>query len=230
MHKQINEDNINKVSEKTFSSIAPVDDDYEFDLNDNSDYINDASETDIDETLLKQAEEHYLSGFNTSKSIDPEYISGVMLLSLLKKAKCPIYLFDHIVDWARKSQTTYNTNFNSTKLSRKKCIDQIYKKYDLKGIYPNTTTIKCSGSNQEVTVVWHDFKQCLYSLLMDEELMQNSNLLSSEVTEQDINDVNSGSVWKNASSFYIRDKERERLVPIIFFTDKPILISMVVFA
>ena len=182
--------------------------------------IADEEELDVDDEILKQAYEHNMSGFTSSKAIDPEYISGIILLSLLKKAKCPIYLFDQIVDWARSSHITYQIDFNSTKLSRKSCIDHINTKFDLKGIRPQTTTIICSGSKQEVNVVWHDFKQCLYSLLMDDELMQESNLLPEEDISKEIDDVNSGSVWKNAQTFYINDIETEKLIPIIFFTDK----------
>ena len=129
-------------------------------------------------------------------------------------------MFDHIVDWAKKSYSTYQIDFNSTKLSRKSCIDRIKKRYDLNGIQPKTTIIACSGSNQEVSVVWHDFKQCLYSLLNDRELMQESNILPDEAIGKEINDVNSGSVWKNAKKIYIGDTSKERLIPIIFFTDK----------
>ncbi len=180
----------------------------------------DFSQYDLDYDLLKQAEKHYSTGLQTSKTMDPEYISGVMLLSILKKAKCPLYLFDHIVDWARKSHTTYQLDFNSTQLSRKNCIDKIYKKFDLTGIQPKSTTIKLNGSNADVTIIWHDFKQCLYSLLMDDDLMQQSNLLDDDSIGREIDDVNSGSVWKDAQSFYIKDRFNEKLIPIIFFTDK----------
>lgn len=175
---------------------------------------------DVDDELLQQAHRHYMSGYNSSKTFDPEYQSGIILLSILKKAKSPLYLFDQIVDWARKSQITYQIDFNSTKLSRKSCIEHINTRYDLNGVQPHITNLLCSGSKQEITVVWHDFKQCLYSLLMDEELMQESNLLPVEFIGKEIDDVNSGSVWKNAYKCYIQNKETERLIPIIFFTDK----------
>ncbi len=177
-------------------------------------------EYDFNDELLKQAEDHCLTGFATSKTIEPEYMSGIMLLSLLKKAKCPLYLFDDIVDWAQKSHVTYQIDFNSTKLSRKSCINMINMKYDLKGLQPQSTKIELKGSKQEITVVWHDFKQCLYSLLMDEQLMHPDNLLPYDAIGKEIDDINSGSVWKHAQKVYVKDKSREKLIPIIFFTDK----------
>ena len=96
----------------------------------------------------------------------------------------------------------------------------IMKRHDLKGMKPQIKTIFCEGLNQDVNIVLHDFKQCVYSLLMDKELMQSKNILPWDTIDKEIDDVNTGSVFKNAQKVYINDPSKERLVPIIFFTDK----------
>jgi hypothetical protein len=200
---------------------------YNNDINDDESDISDYPEYNLEELykandeLLKQAELHKANGYRDQDVInDPEYLSGILLLHLLKKAKCPIYLFDEIVQWAKKSHSTYNLNLKSTKLCRKSCIKTITKKHDLEGMYPTIKSVFCEGLNSNVNVVVHDFKQCLYSLLMDDELMAANNILDPDSIEKEIDDVNTGSVFKKALKYYVKDTTKEKLVPIIFFTDK----------
>ncbi len=177
----------------------------------------DNGKLDIDDEILNQAEEHISSGFKDCPiKNDPEYLSGILLLQILKKAKCPIYLFDQIVEWAKKSHSTYRINFSSTKLNRKSSIDMIVRRFDLTKMKPTMETIFCKGLNKDVSIVLHDFKQ----LLMDEELMQSKNILLIESVEKEINDINTGLVYKNAFKVYVTDPTKERLIPINFFSDK----------
>ena len=59
--------------------------------------------------LLRQAEEQYSAGFQISKTVNPEYISGILyfVVIITQKSKMPLYVFDHIVYW--------EIDFNSTK-------------------------------------------------------------------------------------------------------------------
>ena len=50
--------------------------------------------------------------------------------------------------------------------------------------------------------------------------MQPSNLLPWMSNSKEINDVDSGSDFKNAYNIYIKDPSKEIRIPIIFFTDK----------
>ena len=45
--------------------------------------------------------------------------------------------------------------------------------------------------------------------------MQESNLLSDDDIGKKIDDVNSGSVWKNTQTSYINDNKKEKLIPTI---------------
>ena len=203
---------------KHFSSVKPGLEEIDTNIDINSLDDNHVTET-FDEDLLNQLEDYFISGFADSIN-EPEYLSSILLLKILRKAKCPIYLFDMIVDWAKKSHSTYKIDFCSTTINRKSSIDMILKRYDMKQMAPQVKSLFLPGLNQNVKVIIHDFKQCLYSLLMDKELMKEENLLSWEEVNKEIDDINTGSVYKNAKKMYINDPTTERLIPIIFFTDK----------
>lgn len=90
---------------------------------------------------------------------------------------------------------------------------------------PQTTRIHCSGYGGDVDVIWHDFDECLYSILMDREIMKPENLLWNDekhpnYNSKEFDDVDSGSVYKTYLRKYIGDTTKEKLIPIIFFTDK----------
>ena len=77
----------------------------------------------------------------------------------------------------------------------------------------------------------HKFEHCLYSLLSDKILMDPSNLLipvdqepsntqNNKNKNQMLNDIDSGSVFQNASKAFTNTNNNELLCPIIFFIDK----------
>jgi hypothetical protein len=100
----------------------------------------------------------------------------------------------------------------------------------LNGLNPKKKQICLQGSKTVIDIVYHSFKQCLYSLLSDKILMDPFNLLFSlDMFEQNgnsktkkpiINDIDTGSVFQQAEQFYIDKQNKEILCPIIFFIDK----------
>jgi Plavaka transposase len=177
-------------------------------------------ENEIDNDLIDQAEQHLKSGYQSCNNNNAELKSGVLLLQILRRAKAPLYLFDEIVDWARKSLLCFDVDLSNSKFNRKSILDQINKKYDLTGLLPIVNNVFLNGLKLEVQVITHDFKQCFYSLLNDKELMKPENLLDDDSNQNVLDDINSGSVYKGALKTYIKDSSIERLIPIIFFTDK----------
>jgi hypothetical protein len=179
---------------------------------------------DIDSQLIDQALYHQTSGFYDFVENIKEYKSGVELLSLLKKAKCPLYLFDSIVSWASKSAKQFQVDFKSdVKMTRKLTIEAIHQKLNAKGLQPTNTIIYCPGYKSDDEVITHDFAQCLYSLLNDDDLMQSKNLLNDDDGDTKsnrnriFNDINTGNVCKQALKIYIQNPKKEKLVPIILF-------------
>lgn len=176
-------------------------------------------------SILMKAKRHFTSGMGEILDHESEYKTAVELLANTKKARMSVYVFDAIMNWAKTCSIKYNVNYSDITISRKKIFEIINRKYDLKDLTPNTTQIYCSGYGGNVDVIWHEFDECLYSLLMDRELMKPENLLwndadACESNKRVYDDVNSGSVYKEAYKKYIVDSSKEKLIPIIFFTDK----------
>ena len=181
-----------------------------------------------DPSLLQQAMDHEKNKCYYSDNI---FKAGIELLNLLKDAKAPLYLFDGIIKWIKKSIYHYNIDFHHLKgFSRDILLQKAKKQYDLSGLSPKIMNMRLNGIHEDVEIVVHDFKQCLYSLLKDKNLMCRENLLLSEENNelsyypprrQDVfDDINSGKCYKMAFKKYINDPSKELLCPIIFFIDK----------
>ena len=185
---------------------------------------------DCDTSLLQQFLDHERSGWGSLLEDKKEYLAGIELLSLLRKTRSPLYIFDEIINWVQKSILTYGMNFSSCyRFTRKRTLQQIERRYNLNGLSPKSEKIFLSGYNCSASVVFHDFKQCLYSLLTDADLMRKENLLLGEngsllyEPQPDIDildDIGSGYCYRLAYKKYIQEPDRQLLCPIIFFFDK----------
>ena len=172
--------------------------------------------------LLNQKKKHIDSGNNTNFSDDSQYRMGVKLLALLKRAKAPNYLFDELVSFMKDSFLGDNLHVSSLhNMSRKRSLDAIKIKYNFAGLQSKISSYHCVSQHLPINVVWHDFGQCLYSLLTDSDLMNPDNLLDEiNPASNKYDDITSGSVYINYYKKYIKNPNEEKLIPIIFFTDK----------
>jgi len=81
--------------------------------------------------------------------------------------------------------------------------------------------LKCR--NEEMNVGNFCFKQTLYSILTDSNLMQKQNLLDSlhkAIESKVLDDLDTGYAFQNGIVNYIKYPELEEYVPIIFWIDK----------
>lgn len=182
--------------------------------------------------LSNQQIRHALSGYYQTLSNDSIHKSQIELLFLLKKAKVPLYMFDDILQWIKNAAYQYDQNVLQNELvSRSGCLTNLYNQFDLNGLQPFQSTIFLKGSKQRVTLTQHSFEQSLYSLLNDSKLMVADNLLLTKETlfnlknilkhsKNDLNDINTGSVYKKACKIYLQTNSEDVLLPIIFFIDK----------
>ena len=139
-------------------------------------------------------------------------------------------MYDKIINWTQISSSKYNINFkNSNFPNRSNTINNLNKQFDLDGLHPQSQMITLRGSKSVIKIVTHQFKHCLYSLLNDNNLMNQDNLListhnpydNSHITQTSILDeINSGSVYRTAYKKYIIPGSLDILCPIIFFIDK----------
>ena len=182
-----------------------------------------------DPSLLQQYIEHEQNKQNQNTS-DDILTAASELLHLLNLAKAPLYLFDEIIKWIKRSIYKYNIDFKHVKgFSRKIIIEKGRNKFDMKGLLPSITKVHLTTTNEQIDVVIHDFKQCLYSLLTDDHLMKPENLILSDDNQlsfvpskryQIIDDIHTGKCYKMAYQKYIQNPDQELLCPIIFFIDK----------
>ena len=174
---------------------------------------------------------NYAMGQNDSENSLPAKIE---LLKILNTAKAPLYLYDHIMAWTKKAANVYNVDFGvEVNLSREKFIQELKVKYQLQTLEPTIHTLKLRGSGNTTEVVKHSFKESLYSLLNDKQLMQQDKLLltPADFNKQDkslnnssnnkvvYGDINTGTVYQMAKEEYLKDSN-DVLCPIIFFIDK----------
>ena len=104
----------------------------------------------------------------------------IELVKILNTAKAPLYLYDHIMVWAKTAVNKYDVDFGIEPiLSREKLIQELKSKYMLDKIEPEIQTVTLCGSGNTTEIVRHNFKDSLFSLLQDKHLMQNKNLLIS---------------------------------------------------
>ena len=157
----------------------------------------------------------------------------IELLKILNTAKAPLYLYDHIMGWAKTAVNKYDVDFGSEpNLQREKLIQELKSKYKLDKIEPKIQTLTLCGSGNTTEIITHNFKDSIFSLLEDKHLMQTKNLL---ISEEDINnplnntsnngtsriygDINTGTVYQKAKLEYVK-RPNDFFCPIIFFIDK----------
>ena len=210
-------DNTINMTEETF---YPMDDEY-YDTNN----INEDAYSNI---FIDQKSEHIHNGYETTIARDNMYQSNVELLYLLKKVNAPLYLYDEIYNWARNASISKQFDFATNHISsRKVTIQNLKKQFQLESSDPQIKTINLSGSGGTVNIVCHCFQSSFYSLLSDESLMKQENLLFnlekphiSNTQFSCINDIHTGSVYKWYQKKLSLISDNEIACPIIFFIDR----------
>lgn len=197
-------------------------------------HVNEKMDNNIDMSLLEQ-HRHFVAkspykptAANRTAFSDLHHVQ-IELLSLLKRAQAPLYLYDEIMRWAHRS--TMNSNepvFVHPPLSRATVMKNLYKSFNLGGIKPRVVNTVLPESGTKVRVVTHCAKQSIYSLLTDPTLMTDNNLLFHGddptlppflVEEEVLGDIHTGNVYKHAWSIYCT-KPGDVLCPLVFFIDK----------
>jgi hypothetical protein len=220
------------VVQSQLCKVTLLNDDHQLSDNDddlNSNAVSVVCNLDGDRSLIEQSSAHQTSGYNKVSKQNNKYLAGVELLDLLRRAKCPVYLFDEIIKWTRRSAIQYQISFENTiDFTREKMIDEIAKRYDLKGMFPMTEDLYLPGLQINTTLVMHDFRNCLYSILTDTCLMKDENMLFGSIDAMqtkpkklpsELNDIDSGSVFIKAFDKFVKD-DNDLFCPVLFFIDK----------
>ena len=103
---------------------------------------------------------------------------------MLSQHNCHIAVFDDVIQWAMHWNNN-NTYFDKNDVYQFQSYNIFFKLYDMQCMKPTQKTIAISNtSNDTVAVKLFDFKQQLLSLLRDEELMNLSNLVPTNLPDK----------------------------------------------
>jgi hypothetical protein len=90
------------ISPTTVSFLDSIEHDNSFLISDDSTTIDSQSNNTNENVQNEDCANH---------TFDAEYMVGIELLALLQHAKCPLYMFDKIMNWARKANAYYKHHF-----------------------------------------------------------------------------------------------------------------------
>ena len=163
--------------------------------------------------------------------ITKEFQAKVDLLLLLTKPGVPSSLFKEVWDWAKDVQDSGVTLEEKT--TRNSIVKQLCKRYDMSGEAPTEKKVVLPESGVEVKLVLHDFLPSLYSLLNDNDLMQDENLIFNgdvdpfqkpppgpHSVDFQIKDINDAQLYRDAFETHVLVPGTDLLVPLILFIDK----------
>jgi Plavaka transposase len=152
----------------------------------------------------------------------------VQLLQLLDNCNAPLHLFDDIIRWTRGASIIHSYDFEQPAPSRRYLVKDLIHRNNLAPLLPNVIQFKLPKAKQTVKVITHNVTAAIHSLLSDKDLMKPEHLIFHNNPLEDpnandkniIKDVNDGSCYKNAYTYYCSNKYKDVLCPIILFIDK----------
>lgn len=184
----------------------------------------------VDSSIYEQRQKFIQANFGLPLPATKTFTAQVELASLLRNANTSIYVHDAVRDWVNKSVGEGGANFKEHPLvARTTFLSDLNKRFDAHGTAPIKREVALP-SGKKVTLVLHDFSQMLYSLLTDESLMIDENLLFCDNNPfavpppkpEKYGDVNTGSCYRQAYIRMCTVEGRDVLLPIILFIDKTV--------
>jgi len=149
----------------------------------------------------------------TTNEVDSGATKALLDLDkLLTVHKAPLVLFHKIQKWARESYQKYDYNVATTtnNVSREYLLKKVSEKYGLKDTEPYPTDLVLRGTKTKIKLVKKKLVPQIVSMLANENLMAEKNLLVNKDTgslfgpppepSADFlyDDVNTGSVYRSA--------------------------------
>ena len=146
-----------------FTNITDVNDNTKDYSSDTSSIINNSNKKPrYDTQFIDNLKHHYEDGYHLRTVDEGQHKSHIHLLSILKKANTPLYLFDEIMLWARHSVLEHKVHFDTIPIqSREKVINDLQNQFLLQPIKPQCIDVTLRGSKQQVQIIVHDFKSLL---------------------------------------------------------------------
>lgn len=93
-----------------------------------------------DKSLQTQYDKFVFDGYS-QMAFPSNHKTEVELLTILKDAKAPLYVYNQIMEWAHNATLSNEHIFKESPTSRKKVIDGLYTRYDMHGIKPRSIEV-----------------------------------------------------------------------------------------
>ena len=149
----------------------------------------------------------------------------IELLNILSTKRVPLGLYEEIFKWHKK-------NSKATKMvPRASLLKMLCKRYNMEQTKPKRTkTIELPASKARIKMVVHDAAAQIQSLLTDpritdeDYLFFDNNPFASPPEEVPvvIDDINSGEAYRKSWKKYIKEPDKEILLPIIWYLDEAV--------
>eukprot|EP00536_Pseudo-nitzschia_multiseries_P008767 jgi/Psemu1/21377/gm1.21377_g len=160
-------------------------------------------------------------------------LAELELMNLMARHKLPLNTFKSIFQWAKKSQMRPGFDFCDAKIrSRKTIFDNLQSNLGLSDMKFHPHILNWLPDNKPTQVYVCSFKDAIYSLLSDQQLMIEENLsfpnYSTPLSPDNnpelnphsvISELHHGSWWKSSWKEICNPNSQEILVPIIFYMD-----------
>ena len=164
----------------------------------------------------------------TNMSIDRQEMVLLELFDILREAGAPMYTFDKLTDWAyRNSRDLVDNKPISRRLFFKSISKKTYGDKLSEAMKPIVETHRMPSTGAKMKLIRYSFKAQLASLLLNEDLMNEKNLLLNKDdpfkplnsdSNPVLDDLNTGW-WHPETTEEICLKDNEILLGIIFFID-----------
>ena len=146
--------------------------------------------------------------------------AAINLLNMLQKRRAPLCMYEEIFKWHIEYLRAKEM------VTRDSLLERLAQRYNMKASEPHKTKIELPHSKAKVTVITHDFKAQVQSLLSDprwkdSDYLFHNNDPTAPPPEQFtvLEDINTGKSYRDTWKKMISDPNTQILLPIIFYMD-----------
>lgn len=178
---------------------------------------------------LLQKHEEYLAANPAGLPLTSVFLVQTSLFRLLKSCNAPLKMFDEVLAWAHESSLLAGFSFKEKKLpGRDAYTTGLFSRFNLAGIAPIKEKVVLPDTKATVELVTHDVKSLLLSILTCPRIMHDDNFLFTDdnpmapppARPKVIDDVNTGSRYREAHKVLCTDPTCHVLFPVMAFVDK----------
>ena len=179
----------------------------------------------VNTELLDQFQKYCDWADNNLCDLSADDQACVELLHILSKRRVPLGLYQELFKW-------HVRNINATEfIPQRTLVPYLSKRYNMDQTKPKMTkTIELPSSKARIQMVVHDAAAQIQSLLTDPRIKDEDYLFFDnnpfagppEADPVVIKDINTGRAYRKSWQKYIKEPEKEVLLPIIWYLDEAV--------